>query len=30
VVMELKTLATRHGGDYDGWETAVLGQPADK
>lgn len=24
VVMELKALATRHRGDYDGWETVVL------
>jgi regulator of RNase E activity RraB len=30
VVMELKTMATRHGGDYDGWETAVLGRQAEK
>lgn len=24
VVMELRALAQKHGGDYDGWETAVL------
>jgi regulator of RNase E activity RraB len=29
VVMELKALAQKHGGEYDGWETVVLGPGAE-